>query len=109
MKAYHVCETEGGWDGKALLSLSKRLGEADAIEAYEERWPEADPTPDIYQVHLCRTLEDARQWVAERGGQILEIDLDLLEDAGCDALKHREGHIAVGERIPASCIKVVQA
>lgn len=104
-KIYHVCPK---YDGEDLKSLAKLEGEEEAFRIFEERWPEGDPTPDIYQVHGHLTLEDAKRHQEYFGGEILEIDVAIAEETGdADCIWHREGHLAFGGRIPAgACRKI---
>lgn len=75
---FHVCTA---WDGSDLSPLAKRLGEAEAIEAWLERWPEGgDLVHDhVHAIHLYDTLEAAQEHADAFGGTVLAIDAQLVE------------------------------
>ena len=97
---YHVVKH---WDGGDLLSLYQQIGDA-AYEGYAEKWPEAGELGQyhIHYIHLHATLEQAREFAEEFGGEILEISADDL-DIEMDRLEYP--HPMVRDCIPAEYIK----
>lgn len=101
---YHVCR--GEWDGSDLLSLSRMMQWGDeAAEYIAANWPDCDPwvyycTEGRY-IHCHETLDQAREFAAEFGGQVVEIDASELE-VGIGA---EYPHPVVECSIPAEYIK----
>jgi len=76
---YHVAKE---WDGEDLQPLAKRIGENEAIEAFLESWPDADASmanDHVWKIFLYSTLAEAQEHRDVFGGEILEIDADILE------------------------------
>ena len=103
---YHVCR--GEWDGKDLLPLVRRVQWSDeTAEMIATNWPECDPWEyycrEAHFVHLHDSLEQAREFVEEFGGQVLAVDVEGLELQVGDEYPHP----VFGDRIEASRISVV--
>jgi hypothetical protein len=98
---YHVVIKD--WDGDDLLSLYQQIGDA-AYEEYAEKWPEAGELGQyhVHYVHLHATLDQAREFVEEFGGEILEVNTEDL-DIVIDNLEYP--HSMVRDRIPAEYVK----
>lgn len=82
MILYHVCRC--GWDGGDLLPLSNRMGWSDeTAEHIAANWPDVDPWSyycgDGQEIHCHATLDDAREFAAEYGGDVLAIDARELD------------------------------
>lgn len=73
MKLYHVAQS---WDGQDLESLYQQYGD-DAYNMYLEHWPEAGGLQEyhVHYVHLHKTLDEAREYQQEFGGEILVVVL----------------------------------
>jgi hypothetical protein len=108
MTYYHVVHE---WDGKDLLSLSERLGSVDdAVAEFNRRWPEGDDNYDfaahhVQYVHLHDTIDAARHFAHDFGGDILAIDIpdDCYDvDVITDGMEYP--HPMVRYRIPANYI-----
>jgi len=78
MKYYHVTNK---WDEGNLKSLADMIGESEAIEVYASKWPEAGglAIDHINVIHLHHEKEEAESFVADFGGEILEIDGEEIE------------------------------
>ena len=74
---YHVCKN---WDRCNLKSLYEQY-ENQAYEMFLEKWPEASELVEyhVHYIHCHFTLDEAREYQAEYGGQIIAIDTDNLE------------------------------
>lgn len=78
-KRYHVTQK---WNGEDLQPLAKRIGENEAIEAFLESWLDADASmanDHVWKIFFFKNLEEAQEHQGIFGGEILEIDADILE------------------------------
>lgn len=76
---YHVTKE---WDGEDLQPLAKRIGENEAIEVFLESWPDTDASmanDHVWKIFFYKSLEEAQEHQGVFGGEILEIDADILE------------------------------
>jgi len=106
---YHVSQT---YKSGALESIAVQLGEAEAIEAFCEKWEDADAALAVYHVnyiHCHDTAEQAVEFAEEFGGSIFAIDADAMADDVIeierDTLEY--DHPIVRDEIPAEFITIV--
>ena len=101
---YHVAAS---WDGGDLLSLDEQINDGRITEEAAEaswKWDHAFATAEDRQyVSLWATLTAAQAWQAERGGQVLAVEIDT--DSAAYITRVGEGHPAVLGRISADCVR----
>ena len=86
MKCYHVTKE---WDGQDLESLYAIYGD-EAYDIYAEKWPEAGELAQAHAhvVHLHASIDEAKGFAAEFGGEILEIDAPEDYEIEIDSLEY---------------------
>lgn len=101
---YHVCR--GEWDGSDLLALARRMPQwGDEVCALiEASWPDCDAwtyyNTEAMFVHCHETIEQARDFAEEFGGQVLAIDAaDLTVGVGDEY-----PHPVVRDMVPAALV-----
>jgi len=106
---YHVSQTYQGGD---LESSATQMGESEAIEAFCEKWDNADASLAVYHVnyiHCHDTIEQAREFAEEFGGNVFAIDADAMADDYIeierDTLEY--DHPIIRDEIPAEFITIV--
>ncbi len=103
---YHVCR--GEWDGRDLTCLARHMEWDDAAAEYiSANWPDCNAweyySTEGRWVHCHATLDEAREFANEFGGQVLAIDTsELIVETGIEY-----PHPVVREIIPATAISVL--
>ena len=74
---YHVCRD---WDGNNLQSLYEQYGDQ-AYDIFLSKWPDAGELAEyhVHYIHCHSALDEAKEYQAEYGGQIIAIDAEYLD------------------------------
>ena len=100
-RMYHVCPE---WDGSDLLSLFEQIGEeAYVVFAKKHEINNKLGIGNAHFVHCHYTVEEAREYQRNFGGQILEIDATALE-VKHDCIEYP--HPMVRGRIPKQYVRL---
>jgi hypothetical protein len=103
---YHVVGPK--WHPGHDLESWETLVERGVLSDADWHWPDVDIGWDGNLVCLHRTIDDARDYVAEYGGRIVAVDDEALCEAGFRVIYNAEGYPCVAHYIPSDMVSEVE-